>query len=360
MNVNTGALRRLFLGVLMLVGACGGGSKPPPGSPCLKNTDCTNPLSCSYGACHVTCTAARDCPTGQDCIKAATGNVCQLPSESHCNYRSDCMSPLVCALDRTCRSQCKADIDCPTSTQKCVAPDMVCAEPAEIDSTTNLLKSAQSTPVPDAPPDAGTADGAVAGSGGSGASGSGGAGGLAGGEGAPDASAAGTGDAGVDAVVCGNDLSNVGTGDFTISLTLTTTAMNSAGPVGKNIGLTALINQHSTCNLSAPQWNIRVGLPPTGSPANAFWIGIETVDDTKVDDSVDNFVVLNDGVPHMIVVTRISGMMRISVDGVAGTPVLSTSNFGALPHLAIGTDVCDGVDGTVPLVGTVTNVCISH
>jgi hypothetical protein len=148
-----------FLVSVLLIGACGGGSKPPPGKPCLVNSECTSPLSCSYGACHVTCVEARDCPTGQDCVKAPKGNVCQLPSEAHCNYRSDCMSPLVCALDRTCRSQCKADIDCPTSTQKCVAPDMVCAEPAEIDSTTNLLKNAQSTPVPDAPPDAGAGDG---------------------------------------------------------------------------------------------------------------------------------------------------------------------------------------------------------
>jgi hypothetical protein len=174
--------------------------------------------------------------------------------------------------------------------------------------------------------------------------------------GSPDASAA-------DAVVCGNDLSNVGTGDFTISLTLTTTAMNSAGRVGtgpfSHIGTTAVINQRSTCNPSAPFWDIRAGLPPTGSPANAFWIDIET-DDTTADDSTANMVVLNDGVPHIVVLTRISGTMRISVDGVAGTPVPSTSNFGALPPLATGNDVCDGVDGTVPLVGTVTNVCISH
>jgi hypothetical protein len=165
--------------------------------------------------------------------------------------------------------------------------------------------------------------------------------------------------------VCGNDLSNVGTGDFTISLTLTTTAMSSTGPVGtgtiNEIGTTALINQRPLCNASAPFWDIRAGLPPTGSPANAFCIGIET-DDTTADDAVDNIVVLNDGVPHMVVVTRISGTMRISVDGVAGTPVASTSNFGALTPLAIGTDVCDHFndDGEVSLVGTVTNVCISH
>jgi hypothetical protein len=141
---------------VLLIGACSGGSKPPPGKPCVVNSDCTNPLSCSYGLCHVTCTAARDCMTGETCVKAPTGNVCQQTSERHCDYRSDCLQPLFCALDRQCRSQCKADIDCPTMTQKCVAPDMVCAEPADIDKATNLLKNAEGTPVPEMRPDGGT------------------------------------------------------------------------------------------------------------------------------------------------------------------------------------------------------------
>jgi hypothetical protein len=162
MNVSTRALKRVVVGILLLVGACGGGAKPPPGDPCLKNSDCTNPLSCGYGLCHVTCTEARDCPTGQDCVKAPAGNVCQLPVETHCDYRSDCRAPLVCALDRQCRSQCQADIDCPTPTQRCVGstPDTVCAEPAEINAQTKLLEKSLGTPVPAAPPDAGAGDGA--------------------------------------------------------------------------------------------------------------------------------------------------------------------------------------------------------
>jgi hypothetical protein len=58
---------------------------------------------------------------------------------------------------------------------------MVCAEPGEIDSTTNLLKNAQSTPVPDAPPDAGAGDGGGAGRDGGGGSAGNGGGGAAGG-----------------------------------------------------------------------------------------------------------------------------------------------------------------------------------
>jgi hypothetical protein len=210
---------------------------------------------------------------------------------------------------------------------------------------------------------AGGAAGSMVGSGGAAGGSAGAAGGAAGSTagsgGAAGGSAGAAGGTAGTGVVCGNDLSNVGTGDFTISLTLTTTAMNSTGHAGTLLGETAVIDQRSTCNSSAPFWDIRAGLPPTGSPANAFWIDIET-NDTTADDSTGNMVVLNDGVPHMVVVTRISGTMRVSVDGVAGTPVPSTSNFGALAPLAKGTDVCDGVDGTVPLVGTVTNVCISQ
>ncbi|MDB4980536.1 MAG: hypothetical protein JWM82_1288, partial [Myxococcales bacterium] len=144
-----------FLLSVLLTVACSGGSKPPPGKACLLNSDCTNPLSCSYGICHAACAKAGDCAIGQDCIKAPTGNVCQLPVEKHCEYHSQCAAPLWCSLDRQCRSQCLTDVDCPTKTQKCVGPDMVCAEPADIDPTTNLLKNALGTPVPAAPPDGG-------------------------------------------------------------------------------------------------------------------------------------------------------------------------------------------------------------
>ncbi|MDB4980073.1 MAG: hypothetical protein JWM82_825 [Myxococcales bacterium] len=161
--MSSSASKWLFPGVLLIV-ACSGGSKPPPGKPCLMNSECTSPLSCSFGTCHVTCVEARDCSPGQDCVKSPKGSVCQQPTEKHCDYRSDCQSPLFCAVDRQCRSQCKVDIDCPTSTQKCVAPDMVCAEPGDINPTTHLLKNALATPVPDAP-DGGAGDGAAPGDG---------------------------------------------------------------------------------------------------------------------------------------------------------------------------------------------------
>jgi hypothetical protein len=139
---------------------------------CAVNTDCNNPLSCTFGRCHETCREARDCSGGQRCVTAPGGAVCL--TESTCAYRSDCPTPLVCALDRQCRSQCHADIDCATKTQKCVLPDMVCAEPAEIDLAGGKLKSAQPTPVPEfrdagaaAAADASASDGSLPGDAGS-------------------------------------------------------------------------------------------------------------------------------------------------------------------------------------------------
>jgi hypothetical protein len=35
-------------------------------------------------------------------------------------------------------------------------------------------------------------------------------------------------------------------------------------------------------------------------------------------------------------------------------------SFGSLPLLRQGTDVCDNLDGTQPLDGTITQLCVSH
>jgi hypothetical protein len=150
--------RWLHVGLMAtLLVACGSSKQPAPGATCAVNSDCNNPLSCTFGRCHATCKEARDCPTGQRCVSAPVGAVCQLNAQ--CIYRSDCPSPLACALDRQCRSQCVKDIDCPTKSQKCVQPDGVCAEPDELDATSGKLKNAQSTPVPESPSDAGASDG---------------------------------------------------------------------------------------------------------------------------------------------------------------------------------------------------------
>jgi hypothetical protein len=385
-DMKLGALSVGFIVVGIALVGCGPGSKPTTPQ-CLLNSDCaklsTPGLVCALGYCVKPCNISSDCPSGQRCIVltaagdagtstadagVAQGTACQAPELAICNYNSMCTSPLVCSSDHQCRDMCETNADCPgmgmgAGAQVCTSTTHLCADPA-VDK--DYSAAINDFVVNDA--GMGIPQGGNNGTGGSG-TGQGGTSGGAGGRGGSGGAAGGSagaagGTAGTGGVGCGNDLSNIGTGDFTISLTLTTTAMNSTGPVStstfSDIGLTAIIAQWSSCNASAPAWSIRAGLPPTDAPANAFWIDMGTIGDTGVVDSTVNMVVLNDGVPHMVVVTRISGTMSISVDGVAGTAVPSTSNFGALPPLATGTDVCVGVDGTVPLVGTVTNVCISR
>jgi hypothetical protein len=149
------ALTVVMLALAVLApGSCGSDGKTAPGAMCALNTDCYSPLVCAYGRCHAACRSSRDCPSGHDCVLGPEAPVCQL--ESICHYRSECERPLECALDRKCRSQCKTDLDCPGATQKCVMPDKVCAEPADIDVGGGRLKNAQLLPVPDRP-DAGDA-----------------------------------------------------------------------------------------------------------------------------------------------------------------------------------------------------------
>jgi hypothetical protein len=158
-------MNRLLLLAAMgvLVGIAAGcsseGKKAPPvGSMCVLNSDCNNPLSCSFGRCHASCQESRDCPTGQRCVLGQDGvNVCQLPEQQNCAYISDCQRPLTCARDLQCRSECKEDRDCPRE-QRCVLPDGVCADLAELDSMGKLMNTIDGS-VPASPE--GTSDGGM-------------------------------------------------------------------------------------------------------------------------------------------------------------------------------------------------------
>jgi hypothetical protein len=133
--MTTRRLALLFVGAAFALGlgTCSSdGKKLTLGSGCVINTDCLDPLSCSFGKCHVACREARDCAAGATCLKSTTGNVCALNEEQKCVYDSNCPAPLVCGRDLKCRNECEADRDCATSTQACVLPDKVCAEPEDI------------------------------------------------------------------------------------------------------------------------------------------------------------------------------------------------------------------------------------
>jgi len=60
-----------------------------------------------------------------------------------------------------------------------------------------------------------------------------------------------------------------------------------------------------------------------------------------------------------------AGQLEVLVDGAPSGSRPSAATFGPLPSVRITTDVCDGqlepngVDRTAPLVGIITNLCVS-
>lgn len=128
----------LVSSMAVLVG-CGGKSKPKPGAACMFNSECQDPLACTFGLCHEQCKQTRDCPSGERCVSGPNAAlVCQLAKERGCIYATDCKDPLFCAPDEQCRNRCAGDRDCVVPGQTCVQG--ACAEPEDIDPGTGRLK----------------------------------------------------------------------------------------------------------------------------------------------------------------------------------------------------------------------------
>jgi hypothetical protein len=125
------------------------GLDPAPGSVCILNSDCEDPLACIFGRCHAPCRESKDCAGGQRCVIGSVGyQVCLLPQEDACVLNADCPAPLACGADRRCRSQCQDSVDCPSG-DACI--DHLCAASASGPSDGGLPE----------PADAGKRDGAV-------------------------------------------------------------------------------------------------------------------------------------------------------------------------------------------------------
>jgi hypothetical protein len=148
----------------------------------------------------------------------------------------------------------------------------------------------------------------------------------------------------VEAAVCRGDLSNIGTADFHISFSVTTTQS----------GVAALVNQRATCTLS-DFWDVR--LSSNGA------LDVETVDATQGANGTGLKRVgsrINDGVPHKVLLQRTSGTLTVYLDGTPAASAPSLTSFRQLAPLRIGTDVCTvAIDGTKPLIGTVSDVCVA-
>ena len=192
---------------ILLVAAlgCSDRKTPVPGRTCYLNSDCENPLSCTFNKCHEACRENGDCPNGGLCVYSpaapASGDaqmsvpdagLLKVCVQESCTMNSDCPDLLVCGRDLRCRQECAANKDCPSRNQLCVIGNdqgqKVCAEAIDIgDNGQLLLADGGAPPAKDASlPDVN-----------SGAGGAGGSGGQAGGGGhagvdanAPDAAVA--------------------------------------------------------------------------------------------------------------------------------------------------------------------------
>ena len=145
-----------------------------------------------------------------------------------------------------------------------------------------------------------------------------------------------------EAAVCDGDLSNIGTGDFRISLQVKTT----------QTGWVAIASQRGNCG-PAVFWDIRL--------VDGF-VYAEVDDVAHYTALTSTGAKVNDGAPHAILVVRASGTLTIYVDGGASGSQASAASLGPLPALQVGTEVCVGAvgDTTAPLMGAVTNACISR
>lgn len=146
------------------------------------------------------------------------------------------------------------------------------------------------------------------------------------------------------APTCAGTLANLGTGDFSISLELTTSTTARSG----------VVSQRSVC-MRGKFWDVR--LAPVDGGTSSFSI--------EFDDGANytSFVAkapasLNDGNPHDLRVCRKSGTVYAFSDGVLIGSAASKAAFTTLPALTSLTTTCKPYDGTVNLVGTVEDICV--
>ncbi len=139
------------------------------------------------------------------------------------------------------------------------------------------------------------------------------------------------------APTCSQDLSNVGTGDFSISFKITTNAQVNS----------AIVSQRQIC-MHSNFWEVSLG--------GQAGIWVET-DDQVHYTLVVGPMVINDGAPHDVRICRKSGIIYVFADGALRSQASSLSNLATLPPLASKTTVCTSF-GRKALVGTLENVCV--
>jgi hypothetical protein len=140
---------------------------------------------------------------------------------------------------------------------------------------------------------------------------------------------------------CIGDLTNIGTANFTISFKVQTT----------QTGLVTLVYQRLICKHSM-FWDVR--LNPGGT------VGVE------IDDGHIHYTLLyattpiDDGAVHSVVVARVAQVVSIVIDGRVEASASALANFITLSPLgSVSGDPCETFDGTKPLTGTLTDLCVA-
>jgi hypothetical protein len=147
-----------------------------------------------------------------------------------------------------------------------------------------------------------------------------------------------------DAPVCLADLSDIGTGDFTIRFTLTT------NETGMNL---ALLNQRLGCDQMSTFWDVT--LSPTGDIVVAMDDGIAA---DYV--SVQAGTALNDGKAHQVAIIRRTGKLWITADGTVVSPMTADPHtFTTLSSLAIGTSACMN-ETPAAAYAVIADVCLTE
>lgn len=145
---------------------------------------------------------------------------------------------------------------------------------------------------------------------------------------------------------CVTTLDGVGTGDFTIEFTVASSAAIASAM--------AVIGQRATCDHSV-MWDVRI------VSTNQLFIEFDNSDAPYTAFLTTRTV--NDGAPHAVVIARRGGAVSVTIDGFVDTTAVSAAQSfpaGSLAALSLGSDVCQGQDGTVALSGSVNNVCLSR
>jgi hypothetical protein len=140
------------------------------------------------------------------------------------------------------------------------------------------------------------------------------------------------------APTCSQDLSNIGTGDFSISFTITTSAQVNS----------AIVSQRQIC-MHSKFWEVALLSDQEG-------ISVETDDQVHYTSFVGPMVI-SDGAPHDVRICRKSGTIYVFADGSLRSQAESLASFATLPAFASKTTVCTAY-GRTALDGTLEDVCV--